>query len=106
MPAQVFRPSRVLSSESAYDLTFLSEQAISEGDPTIVVDLVNTALLDSRGLGALVRTLKALREVGGDLVLCNVYGQVRMVLEMSNLHKTFRIYETVEDFLRSHTALS
>jgi anti-anti-sigma factor len=99
MTAHVFRPNRILSSDSGYELTLLIDQALlTESSPTIVIDFWDTALIDSRGLSALMRCMQRLKEIGGELVLCGVFGQARMLLEITNTYQLFTIYSDMNAF--------
>jgi anti-anti-sigma factor len=48
----------------------------------IVLHLGEVGLIDSSGLGTIVRSLTSTRQVHGDLKLCNVPEHVRKVLEL------------------------
>ena len=75
-------------------------QAVADGSPQIVVDLGDTAFVDSSGLGALVGGLKAARQAGGDLRLAAVSEQVLQVLTLTSLNRVLRPFPTVEDASR------
>ena len=57
----------------------------------LVVDLAETAFIDSTGLGVLVRTLKRLRHGGGDLVLRSPRPNARKVLSLTGLDRVITI---------------
>jgi anti-sigma B factor antagonist len=59
----------------------------------LVVDLRETAFIDSTGLGVLVRALKRLRHGGGDLVLRSPRPNARKVLNLTGLDRVI----TIED---------
>ncbi|MCS6812546.1 MAG: STAS domain-containing protein [Cyanobacteria bacterium] len=100
MRVQIFRPNRILSSESSYELASLVDDAVTSNTPvTIVVDLWDTALVDSRGLSAMMRAMQRLREIGGDIVLCGVLGQAKILLDITDTYKLFKVYDTVSSFL-------
>lgn len=63
----------------------------------IVVDLTGTEFIDSSGLGALITSLKRLRQSGGDLRIAGVQEQARTVLRMTNLDQVLVPYESVAD---------
>lgn len=62
-----------------------------------VVDLTEVDYIDDTGLGVLVRGLKRLRELEGNLVLVCPNPRIRRVFEITGLDKTFNIYNTVEE---------
>lgn len=59
----------------------------------LVIDLRDTAFIDSTGLGMFVRALKRLRHNGGDLVLRSPRPNARKVLNMTSLDRVI----TIED---------
>jgi len=63
---------------------------------SIVLHLGEVAFIDSSGLGTMVRTLTSVRQVHGDLKLCNVPEHVRRILELSHLTKLFEAHESEE----------
>ena len=74
-------------------------RVVDEGRKNVVMDLGGVTFIDSSGLGALVSTLKALREAGGNLRLANVPARVRSVLEVTRLERVFESFDTVEEAL-------
>ncbi|MBW4508667.1 MAG: STAS domain-containing protein [Scytonematopsis contorta HA4267-MV1] len=64
-----------------------------------VINLANVDFMDSCGLVPLVKCLKAARECGCRLVLCNVQTPVRLILELTQLDSVFEIFNTYEDIL-------
>ncbi|EAZ94082.1 Anti-Sigma-factor antagonist (STAS) domain protein [Crocosphaera chwakensis CCY0110] len=53
--------------------------------------------MDSSGLGALVLSLKMVRAAGAKLFLCSVNEQIMMLLELTDMYKVFRIFESREE---------
>jgi anti-sigma B factor antagonist len=72
---------------------------IDGGVRRLVVDLSNTAYLDSTALGALVGALKRLREHDGDLRLANPQPRIRKLLEITRLAKVFEVRDSVAQAL-------
>ena len=54
--------------------------------------------MDSMGLGTLITAHKVVQKAGGKLALCGLWGQARMVFEMSNMEELFETYETPQEF--------
>ncbi|MGQ0844727.1 MAG: STAS domain-containing protein [Sporichthyaceae bacterium] len=67
----------------------------------VVVDLTGTEFIDSSGLGALVTSLKRLRQSGGDLRIAGVREQARTVLRLTNLDQVLVPYDSVADAVAS-----
>jgi anti-anti-sigma factor len=53
--------------------------------PIVIVDLLYVTLIDSSGIGALVAGYKAVRAVGGNLVVRNANGLVHNQLRVTGL---------------------
>lgn len=70
---------------------------VEGGKSRIVVDLSATEFIDSSGLGALIAALKIARKAGGDLRIAAPTRQVCTVLELSNLDRVLRAYDSVEN---------
>lgn len=61
-----------------------------------VIDLVQVDFMDSSGLTALVKGLKAAHQSGCHLVLCNVQAPVRIIFELTQLDEVFEIFESYD----------
>jgi len=57
----------------------------------LVVDLEDVSFVDSSGIAALVRAMKAARQKGGDVRLCGLQAPVRIIFELTRLDKAFEI---------------
>lgn len=73
---------------------------VKGGNPRLAIDLSDVDRIDSTGLGALVTTLKAARDRGGDLALAGLTPSVRAVVELTRLHRVFEIYGDVDTAAR------
>ncbi len=72
------------------------EDNVTKEQADVVVDLGGVNFLDSAALASLVKGMKRCRERGGDLVICNLQQAVRIIFELTGLHKAFVIAETRE----------
>jgi anti-anti-sigma factor len=70
--------------------------AVAACGPSIIVDLAGLELIDSCGLGVLVRVLKWTRDSGGDMALAAPHQQIRRVLSVTGLIDVFSVYPSVE----------
>jgi anti-sigma B factor antagonist len=95
--AAVLRVQGRLAMAAAGELKAAVDREVAEGRTLVVVDLAETAFLDSSGLGALVGGLRTARAAGGDLRIARVGQQVRTVLELTTMDRVLRPYATVED---------
>ncbi|WP_028279569.1 STAS domain-containing protein [Arthrobacter sp. H5] len=72
-------------------------QAVGDGRTRIVLNLGEIIFMDSSGLGALIGCLKVARQAGGDLRIACVQPQVKMVLELTSMHRVLAPHPTVEE---------
>ncbi|GIG36322.1 STAS domain-containing protein [Cellulomonas pakistanensis] len=86
-----------LTMAAAGELKAAVDREVAAGRTLVVVDLGDTAFLDSSGLGALVGGLRSARAAGGDLRIARVGAQVRTVLELTTMDRVLRPYADVED---------
>ncbi len=86
-------------SRSAGSAKDQMREAIAEGHNRILVNLDGVNYIDSAGLGTLVSALKTVREQNGNIWLAGLTSHVRMVMELTRLHRVFEIFEDVEEAL-------
>jgi anti-sigma B factor antagonist len=93
-------PERFLmANASAYRAPMI--EVIEQGSGKLIVNLSITEFMDSTGLGVLVSLLKAARNRGGDIVLCNMSNTVRALFELTRLHTVFKIFDEESGALRT-----
>lgn len=95
----VIAPRGRLNMVAAPRLRQLVREVVTAGRSRIVVDLGDTAFMDSSGLGALIAGLKTARQAGGDLRIAAATEQVAMVLQVSNLDRVLKPYLSVQEAL-------
>jgi anti-sigma B factor antagonist len=95
----VIRPRGRLNMVSAPHLREVIGDTVRQGRSRIVIDLAGTEFMDSSGLGALIAGLKATRQGSGNLRIAGAAAQVLTVLQLTNLDRVLRPYETVDEAL-------
>lgn len=86
-----------LDSAAAPQIKSALNRLIEEGNHQVVVDLAEVPFVDSAGLAALISAYKRARQGNGDLVLAAVPQSVRIILELTRLHRVFEIVARPED---------
>ena len=66
---------------------------LDRGEKNILIDLGRVPMLDSSGIGALIRCYNAVRQAGGKYKLLSPSKFVRRTLEVVRLESLFEIYE-------------
>ncbi|QIR39257.1 STAS domain-containing protein [Tolypothrix sp. PCC 7910] len=95
----LFKPQGSIDLEGGIALSNEMAQVIPQPHQLWVIDLAAVDFMDSSGLVSLVKGLKAARQSGCRLVLCNVEAPVRLILEITQLDSVFEIFDTYEDVL-------
>jgi anti-sigma B factor antagonist len=68
-----------------------------ETETRLVFDLAKVKFIDSSGLGVLFSCLRQVNAKGGDLKICGLAEQVRVIFELVRLHRIFEIFNTREE---------
>jgi anti-sigma B factor antagonist len=71
-------------------------QLLADGIRHIIADLRDVAFLDSTGLGALVGSLKRLREQDGSLKLVTGAGRIPQLFRITGLDRAFALCSSVQ----------
>ncbi|MEH2011058.1 STAS domain-containing protein [Nostoc sp. UHCC 0926] len=93
----LFKPQGSIDLEGGKALSQQMAGVVPQADQLWVIDLVEVNFMDSSGLVPLVKGLKAARQSGCRLVLCNVQAPVRLIFELTHLDSVFEIFHTYED---------
>ena len=95
---KIIHPEGILDSVHANNLRREVLDTINSGVEVILVDLQDITFMNSSGMGALVATLKAVKAAGGQLALCSLSDQVRIIFELSRMERIFQIYRDRQEF--------
>lgn len=74
---------------------------VNDGKVKIVISLADVNFIDSTGLGSLVACLRAANQKEGDVKLCRLQSEIRMVIELTRLHRVFNIFDTEDEAIES-----
>lgn len=75
------------------------EQYLPSSKPKLIINMSGVTFIDSSALGALVKVMKRCREQAGELRLCALQQAVRVIFELTQLHKAFSLYADEEGAL-------
>ncbi len=101
----LFKPQGRIDLHGGMALSEKMAGVVPQRDQLWVIDLGEVDFMDSSGLVSLVQGLKAARQSGCRLVLCNVQAPVRLILELTQLDSVFEIVNTCEDIAESAKAV-
>jgi anti-anti-sigma factor len=91
-----------LDLSTAPDLEGPLEEALGDGEASVLIDLTECEFIDSTGIAMIVRAWQQLdgdEERGGRLVISNSNDQVQRVLEISGLNLSISIHPSRESGL-------
>lgn len=74
---------------------------LDQGSRRFVLDLANVRLMNSSGLGILIKALKPVREGGGDIHLAAVTERIDSLLVITKLYQVFQGFPDVEQAVRA-----
>ncbi|MBD2383917.1 STAS domain-containing protein [Cylindrospermum sp. FACHB-282] len=95
----LFKPQGAIDLQGGMALSQKMAEIKPQPHQLWVIDLAAVDFMDSSGLVPLVKGLKAARQSGCRLVLCNVQTPVRLILELTQLDTVFEIFNSHEDIL-------
>ena len=86
---------RLVVGRQALKTAVLDE--LENGRRAVVIDLGETDLIDSGGLGVLVTLYRHAQETGGTLVLANLSDELSGLLRLTKLDTIFTVAGSIED---------
>lgn len=95
---QVYEPSGIIDGTKGDQFRQQIRKLLEEKPKVIIIDFKNVSFMDSSGLGALVLSLKTVRAAGAKLFLCSVNDQVMTLLQLTDMDKILKIFESREEF--------
>jgi anti-anti-sigma factor len=66
---------------------------MAEGDTRILIDCKDLEYMCSTGLQVILATAKKLEHINGEIILLNISGAVKEVIEISGFNNIFRIFD-------------
>lgn len=100
---EIIEAEGILDSVNANNLRREILDLIDRGVKSILVDLTDVSFMNSSGMGALVATLKAVKTAKGELTLCSLSDQVRIIFELSRMDRIFNVYQDRAEFEAKHS---
>lgn len=102
---KIFHPSGILNAISGNQLRRDIADIVTKETNIILIDLQNIDFIDSSGLGALVSTMQIVKSSGGQLFICSVNEQVKMLFELTKMERIFKIFQNQDEFNSKFVAI-
>lgn len=80
-------------------------QFVKKNRTRVLIDMARTRQIDLAGLGLLIERLRMVRNLNGDIKLCNMRRQVSEMLRLVGVSRLMEAYESREEALRSFCCL-
>lgn len=95
---KVIHPSGVLDKLQTEKICQEIADEINTGSRLFLIDLQNITFMDSAGLGSLAKAFKLVRSVGGELCLCSLREQPRILFELTGVEQIFKVFVNRDEF--------
>ncbi|HEV2287474.1 MAG TPA: STAS domain-containing protein [Candidatus Acidoferrales bacterium] len=73
------------------------EALIAQGQKRVILDLSEVRLIDSAGVGQVVKSFTRLKKSGGDLRVAGASGMLDGVFKLTQVHKVIGMYPNVQE---------
>lgn len=93
-------PGESIDTSNAKELRAQLDSILEENQK-VVFDMSQLKFLDSSGLGTMLSCLRRINSSGGELKLCNMTQQVKVLFELVRMHKIFEISSSIEEAVTS-----
>lgn len=97
----IIETDRQVTSSSQERLRSLVREEIENGGARIVLDFSGTEVVDSSGLGEIVRLHNLAQERDGRLCLCDLQEGSRLLVKLTKLESVLEIFSTRDEALAS-----
>jgi anti-sigma B factor antagonist len=90
---------KINNSEDTTEVLNSLDNELSQERKSFLYDVSKLDYITSSGLNFFIRSLTRIRNVGGEIILCGVHGNVEKLLKISKLNEIFTLSPNVEDAL-------
>ncbi|MBD2627998.1 STAS domain-containing protein [Trichormus variabilis] len=97
---QILEPTGILNATKGNEIRREINDIVSAGAEKLLIDMKDVTFIDSSGLGALVSVMQSLRKTNGELFVCSINAQVKMIFELTKVDRILQILEDREEFQR------
>ncbi len=95
---KIVQPSGLLDKNNASQFDRQIRAVLDEGANIVLVDFQDVTFIDSSGLGALVSAVKTVRSANGQLAVCSINHQIRILFEIACVDTLIEIFASQDDF--------
>jgi anti-sigma B factor antagonist len=85
---------------NSYKLKELLTKMLEKKIERFIINLDEVEYIDSSGIGALIYIFSTLKKLNHKLVITNIHGSVKRVIEMTKLMEFFPLTETLDEAIK------
>jgi anti-sigma B factor antagonist len=85
---------------NSYKLKELVMKMLEKKVERFIINLENVDYIDSSGIGALIYICSTITKMNLKLIICNIHGSVKKVIELTKLMGYFPIASSVEEAIQ------
>ncbi len=101
----VIHPQSRLDEQGGKELIQTLRSLIQEHPQLLIIDMADVDFIDSAGLGALVNGFKTAQNQGCQLVLCHLSNTTKLILEITQLDRVFKVFDELDLIFTSDLSL-
>ncbi len=90
---------KINNPEETTDILNTLDREIESKNKSFLYDVSKLEYITSSGLNFFIRSLTRIRNVGGEIILCGVQGNVEKLLKISKLNEIFTLCPSVSEAL-------
>jgi anti-anti-sigma factor len=102
---KIIQPSGILNAISGNQLRRDINDCVAAGAKIVLIDLEEVDFVDSSGLGALVAAMQILKSSDGQMFICSLNEQVKMLFELTKMERIFKVFTNQEEFKNNFLAI-
>ena len=91
---------RICSPEDSDELIAVLYDVIEKKIQFLIIDIEKLDYITSSGLNFFIRSLTRVRNIGGELIISGLHGNVEKLFNISKLNEIFTFSPTVEEGLK------
>jgi anti-sigma B factor antagonist len=91
----------IVGGPDAMNLNDEVRKLVDGGKKKFIIDMESVEHINSSGLGILIASLNAVRQVGGDLKVANASPRVLDLLKITKLNQIFSSFGSVDEAVKS-----
>jgi anti-anti-sigma factor len=96
----VIAPVGSINSDTYGILEKETEKVLKKAPHKVILDMEGVDYISSMGLRVVLSTLKALKNINGDLAIVKLQPQIKKVFDIVNAMPSMRIFESMEEMDR------